>query len=126
MPIHIDAPVPGVVFDPAAFRVRGWLWLEDKHAEIAAVEAHDRAILLGELGAAEFRERADVCAKYGLPAGTRTGFEFPARHPSAAPHEAARRLAHPAVVRAAARGAATGAAPVSNAVREGGRGRARL
>src|SRR6266545_2513581 len=87
MPIHVDTPVPGVPFDPAAFRIRGWLWLEDKHPEIVSVEAHDREVLLGETSAAGFHERADVNARYGLVAGTLTGFEFPARHPTAGPHE---------------------------------------
>jgi SAM-dependent methyltransferase len=87
MPVHIDTPVPGVLFDPADFRIRGWLWLEDQHGEIAAVEARAGETLLGEAGIAGFHERADVNAKYMLPPGTRTGFEFPARHPTAAPHE---------------------------------------
>lgn len=87
MPVHIDAPVPGVLFDPGDFRIRGWLWLEGRHAEIAAVEVRDGNILLGEITAAGFYERADVNAKYGLPSGTRTAFDFPARHPTALPHE---------------------------------------
>ncbi len=87
MPVHIDTPVPGVLFDPAAFRIRGWLWLEDRHGEIASVEARAGETLLGEVGVTDFHERADVNSKYALPAGTRTGFDFPARHPTAAPHE---------------------------------------
>src|SRR5687767_4297273 len=84
MPVHIDAPVAGAQIDPADFRIRGWLWLEADHGDIAAVEAYDHGTLLGELAAAEFHERPDVNAKYGLPAGTRTGFEFPSHHPTAA------------------------------------------
>jgi SAM-dependent methyltransferase len=87
MPIHIDAPVPGVLFDPADFRVRGWLWLEQRHDQIAAVEALDRERVLGWAEVATFHERADVNSKYGLAPGTRTGFEFPARHPTALPRE---------------------------------------
>lgn len=87
MPVHIDTPVPGVLFDPADFRIRGWLWLEGNHAEIAAVEAHDGTTLLGTAAVGEFHERADVISKYALPAGTRTGFDFPARHPTARPRE---------------------------------------
>ncbi|MSU48865.1 MAG: methyltransferase domain-containing protein [Opitutus sp.] len=87
MPVHIDTPVPGVLFDPADFRIRGWLWLEEKHGEIAAVEAHDGAMLLGAAAATGLQERADVISKYALPAGTRTGFDFPARHPTALPRE---------------------------------------
>jgi ubiquinone/menaquinone biosynthesis C-methylase UbiE len=85
MPIHIDAPVPGIVFDPANFRIRGWLWLEENHPEIAAVEARDGDVLLGEVTIAAFHERSDVNAKYALPAGMRTGFDIPARHPTAQP-----------------------------------------
>jgi SAM-dependent methyltransferase len=87
MPIHIDAPVPGVLFNPGDFRIRGWLWLEGKHGEIARVEALDGQTVLGSAAVADFHERADVNAKYGIPAGTRTGFDFPARHPKAAPRE---------------------------------------
>ena len=87
MPIHVDSPVPGVYFDPAKFRVRGWLWLGEEHGEIAAIEARDRDILLGSVTAEDLQERADVSAKYQLPPGTCTGFDFPARHPRAAPRE---------------------------------------
>src|SRR4051812_46820919 len=87
MAVHIDAPVPGIYFDPAEFRIRGWLWLEDRHAEITAVEAYDRDTFLGSASRTAFHERADVNAKYGLSPGTLTGFEFSARHPNAAPRE---------------------------------------
>ena len=89
MPIHIDAPVPGILFDPAGFTIRGWLWLESDHATIAAVEAHDldSRTLLGSADVSTFTPRHDVCAKYGLPAGIPTAFEFPARHPTARPRE---------------------------------------
>ncbi len=89
MPIHIDAPVPGVLFDPASFTIRGWLWLEGDHAHIAAVEAHDldSGTPLGSADVSTFHARADVAAKYSLPAGTRTAFDFPARHPTARPRE---------------------------------------
>src|SRR5688572_15669999 len=87
MPIHIDAPVPGVLFIPADFRIRGWLWLEEKHSDIAAVEALDGHMSLGSAPVADFHERADVNAKYDVPTGTRTGFDFPACHPKAAPRE---------------------------------------
>ena len=74
MPIHIDAPVPGVLFDPASFTIRGWLWLESDHAHIAAVEAHDldSGTPLGSADVSTFHSRADVAAKYSLPAGTRS------------------------------------------------------
>src|SRR4051812_24672027 len=87
MPVHIDSPVPGIFFDPAEFRVRGWLWLEAQHSEIVSVEACDGAHVLGEISASALAERADVNAQYGLPAGTRTGFDFAARHPTARPRE---------------------------------------
>ncbi len=87
MPIHIDAPVPGVLFDPAGFRIKGWLWLGEEHANLAAVEARDGDTPLGDASAASFQARADVNAKYGLADGTCTAFEFPARHPTARPRE---------------------------------------
>lgn len=70
-------------FDPRRFTVRGWLWLEERHGQLAAVEAWSGDTLLGEAGA--FAVRADVSAKYALPDGTPTAFEFFAAHPAAAP-----------------------------------------
>ncbi|MGH7943577.1 MAG: methyltransferase domain-containing protein [Opitutaceae bacterium] len=83
MPIHIDVPVAGEIFDPADFHIRGWLWLENEHANIAAIEARDGRTLLGELPSSALHERPDVSAKYQLAAGTLTGFDIPARHPAA-------------------------------------------
>jgi SAM-dependent methyltransferase len=87
MPIHIDAPAPGALFDPADFRVRGWLWLGNQNLRVTTVEALDGTIVLGSGHADDFHERPDVNSEYGLPRGTRTGFEFPARHPTAKPRE---------------------------------------
>src|SRR5687768_5379262 len=83
MPIHVDAPVAGGVFDPTYFRIQGWVWLEDEHATIAAIEARDGKILLGELSASALHERPDVSAKNQLAPGTLTGFDLPAHHPTA-------------------------------------------
>lgn len=83
MPIHIDDPAPGMAFDPRRFLVRGWLWLETKHADLSAVEAWNDGTKLGE--SAAFHVRADVSAKYALPEDLRTAFEFTATHPTAAP-----------------------------------------
>src|SRR5688572_15630383 len=85
MPIHVDTPVSGVLFKPKDFRIRGWVWLENEHASIATVEAREGELLLGEVPASAFHERPDVSAKYQLAAGTLTGFDIPARHPTAAP-----------------------------------------
>ena len=85
MPIHVDAPVAGGVFDPKDFRIQGWVWLENEHASIAAIEARDGELLLGEVISSAFYARPDVSAKYQLAAGTLTGFDIPARHPTAAP-----------------------------------------
>jgi SAM-dependent methyltransferase len=63
------------------------VWLADKHSEIAAVEAHAGTIPVGEAAAATLHERADITARHGLPAGTCTGFDFLARHPTARPRE---------------------------------------
>ncbi len=87
MPVHIDSPVAGVLFDPADFRIRGWLWLEHKHGEISSVEAFDGATSLGTATADSFHVRADVNSKYALPAGTRTGFDIAAHHPTALPRK---------------------------------------
>jgi ubiquinone/menaquinone biosynthesis C-methylase UbiE len=85
MPIHIDTPVPGVIFDPQGFRIKGWVWLENAHADIAAIEARDGEFLLGEVTSAALHERPDVSAKYQLAARTLTGFDIPAHHPAATP-----------------------------------------
>lgn len=87
MPIHIDTPAPGIYFDPASFRIRGWVWLEELHPKIAAVEANDGERLLGAAEITTFHKRHDVNAKYGVSAGIPLGFDFPARHPSAVPRE---------------------------------------
>src|SRR4051812_31995858 len=87
MPIHLDAPIVGVLFDPADFRVRGWLWLADEHERIASVEVYDGDVLLGQTAASTLQARQDVSAKYGLPADLRTAFEIAARHPTALPRE---------------------------------------
>lgn len=83
MPIHIDDPAPGMDFDPRRFVVRGWLWLETRHADLATVEAWHHETKLGETHA--FHVRSDVSAKYALPDDTRTAFEFSATHPTLAP-----------------------------------------
>ena len=84
MPVHIDEPAPGMEFEPTRFHVRGWLWLEERQAEIAAVELWSEAERLGACPAAELTGREDVAAKYSLPSGTRTAFEFFASHPTIA------------------------------------------
>ncbi len=83
MPIHIDEPAPGMEFDPRRFTVRGWLWLEERHSQLAAVEAWSGEVRLGE--SAEFSVRGDVSLHHALPDDTRTAFAFSAAHPSAAP-----------------------------------------
>jgi hypothetical protein len=83
MPIHIDEPAPGMEFDPRSFTVQGWLWLEDRHSHLAAVEAWSGDTKLGE--SAVFAARADVSAKYALPEETCTAFRFPAAHPTVPP-----------------------------------------
>lgn len=70
-------------FDPRTFIVRGWLWLEDRHAHLAAVEAWCAETKLGE--SVRFESRADVNTKYALPDNTCTAFAFPATHPTVPP-----------------------------------------
>lgn len=82
MPIHIDEPAPGMEFDPQRFTVRGWLWLEERQGQLAAVEAWSGETKLGETSA--FVVRPDVIAKYALPENTPTAFAFSAAHPAVA------------------------------------------
>lgn len=83
MPVHIDEPAPGMAFDPKAFSIRGWVWLEERHPALTGVVATSGKIVLGEADVSTFYERPDVSAKYHLPPGTRTSFDFSARHPEA-------------------------------------------
>ena len=83
MPACLDEPLAGTPVDPLCFFVRGWIWLEEAHPNLAAVEAWSGATLLGETCAR--CDRPDVTAALGLPAGTRTGFELFAHHPAAEP-----------------------------------------
>lgn len=85
MPVHLDDPSPGMAFDPKAFSIRGWVWLEERHPALVAVVATSGKFVLGEAVVSTFYERGDVSAKYKLPPGTRTSFDFPARHPGANP-----------------------------------------
>jgi SAM-dependent methyltransferase len=83
MPAFVDHPRPGVPFDPAEFWINGWLWLEERHDQLAAVEAWHDDTQLGSIAVAELFERPDVNAIYGLAPGTRTGFAFAAHYPNA-------------------------------------------
>lgn len=83
MPVHIDDPAPGMAFDPKEFAVRGWVWLEERHPDLAGVVATSGKLVLGEADVSTFYERADVSAKYHLPPATRTSFVFTARHSQA-------------------------------------------
>ncbi len=78
MPAHLDAPAPASAVDPLCFAVRGWLWLDATHADIAVIEAWSGDTLLGET--AVLQVRPDVNAALSLPAAARTGFEFFAHH----------------------------------------------
>ncbi len=79
MPVFLDTPTPGASFDPEGFAIRGWVWLPDRHAQLAAIEAWHGNRPLGETSV--FVPRPDVNAQLGLPAETATGFEFHASHP---------------------------------------------
>lgn len=83
MPAFVDHPRPGVPFDPAEFWINGWLWLEDRHAQLAAVEAWHDDHPLGAVDVDALFERPDVNAIFGIPASTRIGFAFAARYPNA-------------------------------------------
>ena len=86
MPASVDHPRPGVPFDPAEFWINGWLWLEGRHADLAAVEAWRGERKLGAVDVAAMFERPDVSAVYGIPAGTRTGLNLSIRYPEAPTH----------------------------------------
>jgi SAM-dependent methyltransferase len=79
MPAHLDEPNAGQPVDPLCFLVRGWLWLGDTQAQIAALEAWSGDTLLGETTA--LYSRPDVSAALALPAAARCGFELFAHLP---------------------------------------------
>jgi SAM-dependent methyltransferase len=66
-------------FDPEAFQVSGWLWLERRHPEIAAVEVWSGEHVLGTTRT--LAERGDVSARYELPGGLATAFAVQASAP---------------------------------------------
>ncbi len=81
MPAHLDAPAPGTPVDPLCFQLRGWLWLDSAHANIAALEAYAGDTLLGFTST--LYARPDVTATLALPSAALTGFDFFAHHASA-------------------------------------------
>lgn len=83
MRAHLDEPIAGTPLDPLGFFVRGWLWLEAAHAQIAAVEILRGDALLGETRS--LYARPDVSAALALPPGVATGFELFAHHAAFAP-----------------------------------------
>lgn len=76
MPAFLDAPSETTPVSPSGFWVSGWLWLDEKHAAIAAVEAWAGDTLLGETTV--LKSRPDVNAALSLPAPTLAGFDLPA------------------------------------------------
>lgn len=80
MPIFIDEPIADSPVASSGFTVRGWLWLESQHENIAAVEVWAGETLAGEVAA--LHARADVNAALALPAGIPTGFTLTARPPA--------------------------------------------
>ena len=80
---HFDEPAPATPIDPLCFLVRGWIWLDRQHPEIAAVEVWSGNVLVGETTA--LYDRPDVVAAHSLSAKVRNGFELFAHHPAAAP-----------------------------------------
>ena len=83
MPASVDHTRPGVPFDPAEFWINGWLWLEERHAQLAAVEAWHDDQFLGAIAVRALFERPDVSAHLGIPTGIATGFAFAAKYPGA-------------------------------------------
>lgn len=80
---YLDEPAAGLLVDPLCFFARGWIWLEDLHAEMTAVELWSGDALLGQTTL--FFDRPDVRATWQTPASARHGFELFAHHPSATP-----------------------------------------
>jgi SAM-dependent methyltransferase len=77
MPIIIDEPISGALVSSSGFLVRGWLWLESAHDNIAAIEAWVEQTLVGE--AHRLESRPDVNAALNLPPDICTGFRMIAR-----------------------------------------------
>ncbi len=82
MPAAIDHPQPEVPLDPEGFWITGWLWLADRHAQLASVEAWHGDKKLGSVAVREMVTRPDVSARFGFPAEVQTGFALTAHHPS--------------------------------------------
>lgn len=81
--LTLDEPPPGGAVDPLCFRVRGWLWLDARQSEIAAIEVWDGETCVGEI--AQRYDRPDVVAALSLPAEARVGFQVIARLPPQPP-----------------------------------------
>ena len=85
MPAHLDTPALETVVDPLSFQLRGWLWLDTVHAQIATLEAYATAPdgTETQLGfTATLYARPDVTAALTLPSAALTGFEFFCHHPT--------------------------------------------
>ena len=70
----LDNPDASGVVERRRFNVRGWVWLGQAQATIAAVEAWNGDELMGECR--ELSVRPDVTAALKLPAGARVGYDF--------------------------------------------------
>ena len=85
MPAFLDMPTVGASFDPEHFPIRGWVWLEERHAQLAAVEAWSGDHVLGRT--TELQPRPDVNTTLDFPEDTRTGFDFIGSHSALQPGE---------------------------------------
>ena len=74
----LDDPAESAAVDPFSFWVRGWLWLDSAHVNLAAVEVWSADTLLGETSA--LLARPDVAVALALPPSTPTGFAFHASY----------------------------------------------
>ena len=77
MPLIVDSPLVDSAVDPFRFGVRGWLWLDGRQHEIAAIEAWVNDRQVGETSA--FHARPDVVAALALPPQAKCGFQMTAR-----------------------------------------------
>jgi SAM-dependent methyltransferase len=75
--IAVDEPIAGAAVTASGFAVRGWLWLDAAHADLAAVEVFSCNTVVGETS--RLYPRPDVAAHLGLPAEIGIGFHVTAR-----------------------------------------------
>lgn len=77
--VHLDSPDSINRLIQQRFEVRGWVWHENAHSSVAAVEAWNGETMLGQTDA--FYIRPDVGEALALATDAKTGFDFVAQVP---------------------------------------------